>query len=334
MNLPRSVLVTGGAGYIGSHIAKAFARHGLQPVVLDNLATGNRWAVKWGPLVEGDICEEALVRHTVHHYKIEAVIHLAASAYVGESVQNPRKYFRNNASKSLQFLDALIDAGVQKLVFSSTCATYGRPEYLPIDENHPQTPVNPYGETKLFIEKALKWYSPVHQLRSVCLRYFNAAGADQEGDIGESHDPESHLIPITIQTALGSRLRTTLYGTDFPTPDGTAIRDYVHVADLADAHVRALEYLESGGPTTALNLGTGSGHSVGEVIRSVERTARRRISVACTDRRAGDPAALVACADVAKRVLGWEPKFTSLDEIIETAWQWHAQRGPAATAAI
>jgi UDP-glucose-4-epimerase GalE len=333
--MPRNnILVTGGAGYIGSHAVKALVRNGLQPVVLDNLVAGNRSAAKWGHLIEGDISDEALIRQVIARYQIRAVIHFAGSAYIGESMQNPRKYFRNNVTKSLQFLDAILDGGVQQIVFSSTCATYGIPKYLPIDENHPQLPVNPYGESKLFIEKTLKWYGQTHGIRSVLLRYFNAAGADPDGEVGESHKPETHLIPNTIRAALGFTPGITVFGTDFPTPDGTPVRDYVHVTDLADAHVRALSYLEAGGQTAAFNLGTGTGYSVRDVIRSVERIAGHGVCVVEEARRPGDPAALIASADEAKRVLGWNANFRSLDEIVATAWQWHANASLSAAAAI
>ena len=328
------VLVTGGAGYIGSHTAKVLSRSGLQPVVLDNLTAGNRWAVKWGRLIEGDISDEALLRQVIARYQIITVIHFAGSAYIAESVQNPRKYFLNNVSKSLRFLDAILDSGVQQIVFSSTCATYGIPDYLPIDENHPQSPINPYGESKLFIEKALKSYGRAYGLRSVTLRYFNAAGADPDGDIGESHYPETHLIPNAIRAALGLIPAITVFGTDFPTPDGTAVRDYVHVTDLADAHVAALRYLKAGGRNAAFNLGIGSGFSVMDVIRTVERITGRRIPVINDARRPGDPATLIASPEQARRVLGWNAKYAGLDEIVATAWQWQEKTALSAAAAI
>jgi UDP-glucose-4-epimerase GalE len=332
--MPKNILVTGGAGYIGSHAVKALAREGLQPVVLDNLVAGNRWAAKWGRLIEGDISDEALIRQILARHQIRAVLHFAGSAYIAESIQNPRKYFLNNVTKSLQFLDALLDFDVKQIVFSSTCATYGIPKYLPIDENHPQWPVNPYGESKLFIEKTLKWYGQTHGIRSVILRYFNAAGADPDGEIGEGHDPETHLIPNTIRAALGVTQGVTVFGTDFPTSDGTAVRDYVHVTDLADAHVRAISYLEAGGGNASFNLGTGTGYSVRDVIRCVEQIAGGRISVIEAPRRPGDPATLVASAEAARRVLEWKPNFSSLDEIVATAWKWHAKTSLSAVAAI
>src|SRR4051794_27353835 len=241
------------------------------PVVLDDLSTGNDWAVQWGPLVKGNVSDESLVRRTVEKYEIRAAIHLAASAYVGESMKHPRKYFHNNVSNSLSFLDTLLGCGVDQLIFSSTCAVYGIPETDVLDEDHPQLPVNPYGESKLFVERTCQWYEAAYGLRYVSLRYFNAAGADPSGDLGENHEPETHLIPLAIGTALGSHPKLSVYGTDFPTADGTAVRDYIHVSDVAAAHVSALEYLQDGGASDRLNLGTGRGVSVREVIKTVEQ---------------------------------------------------------------
>lgn len=322
----KSILITGGAGYIGSHTAKALARAGFHPVVLDNLEAGHRKAVKWGPLVVGDMGDEALLRQVFEHYQVKAVLHFGAHAHVRESMHDPGKYFHNNVVKSLSLLNAMRHSRVRHIVFSSTCATYGHPGQVSISEDHPQAPANPYGETKLFIERALHWYSQVHDMRSVSLRYFNAAGADPDAEIGEDHHPETHLIPIAIQTGLGSRLSMAVFGTDFPTPDGTAIRDYVHVSDLADAHLRALRYLESGGQTVSLNLGTGSGYSVREVIQAVERISGERLIALDGPRQPGDPAVLVACADKARQVLGWQAKCANLDAIIATAWRWHAHK--------
>ncbi len=327
------VLVTGGAGYIGSHTAKALAEAGYEPVVLDNLSAGSRSAVRWGPMEEGDIADERLVCRVVDRYQIEAVIHFAANAYVGESIEQPRKYFNNNVVNSLRLLHALLDADVSRVVFSSTCATYGIPSEMPITEGHPQTPVNPYGESKLFIERALRWYGDAHDLRSVCLRYFNAAGADPSGDIGESHDPETHLVPLAIGAAQGWAPPLKIFGTDYETPDGTAVRDYIHVCDLADAHVRALQYLERGGPSTAFNLGAGRGHSVREVRAAVERVSGKKVPASMHSRRSGDPPMLIANARKASRKLGWTPRYTELDEIVETAWRWHSMQGTAIAAA-
>jgi UDP-glucose-4-epimerase GalE len=322
----KNILVTGGAGYIGSHTAKSLACAGYEPIVLDNLSTGHSWAVKWGPLFKGDLSCSELIRSVLKKNRIEAVVHFAANAYVGESMQHPRKYFDNNVVNSLNLLNAALECGVRNIVFSSSCATYGNPKSLPIDENHPQVPVNPYGDSKLFIERVLRWYGEAHGVRSVSLRYFNAAGADPEGEIGEDHDPETHLIPLVIQAASGLSEDVKVFGTDYSTDDGTAVRDYVHVADLADAHVKALGYLESGGASTALNLGTGCGHSVREVIQSVEHVTGNTVPVTEWSRRPGDPAILAAHAGKAKKVLGWTPRYTALDEIVETAWNWHSSR--------
>jgi UDP-glucose-4-epimerase GalE len=323
-----NVLVTGGAGYIGSHTCKALAAGGFVPITLDNLVYGHRRAVKWGPFIQGDLAEAALLRHVLHTHEIQAVVHFAAYAYVGESMQDPGKYFRNNVVNTINLLDAMVAGGVHSLVFSSTCATYGLPEVLPIVEDQPQRPVNPYGESKLFIERALHWYECAHGLRSVALRYFNAAGADVSGEIGEAHDPETHLIPLVIQAALGRRPQVDIYGTDYPTPDGSAIRDYIHVSDLASAHTKALEYLLAGGESVALNLGTGQGHSVREVIATVEAVGGCPVPARQAPRRAGDPPVLVAAGERARHLLGWEPQFSDLPTIVATAWRWHEQAIP------
>ncbi len=321
-----SVLVTGGAGYIGSHTCKLLAGAGYVPVAFDNLTFGHEWAVKWGPLVSGDLSSLDLIRNTLREYEIKAVIHFAANAYVGESMENPRKYFRNNAVNSLNLLDAMLDTDVKTLVFSSTCSTYGVPEKIPIPEDHPQRPENPYGESKLFVERAMHWYAGAYGLRWAAPRYFNASGADPDGEIGEDHDPETHLIPIIIQAALGQRPHVEIFGTDYDTPDGTAVRDYVHVTDLGDAHVRALNYLLEGGDNLAFNLGTGVGHSVREVIESVERASGRKIPLKEGPRRPGDPPSLVADARRAEKVLGWRPQIPELDKIVEMAWRWDESR--------
>ncbi len=315
------VLVTGGAGYIGSHTAKALARQGHEPVVFDNLSLGHREAVKWGPLVEGDLADAEALRAALRQHRIEAVIHFAAYAYVGESVVNPRKYFANNVSNALMLLGAMLDEGVRRVIFSSTCATYGVPRAVPINEEHPQQPVNPYGEAKLFVERALRWYGEAYGLQWVALRYFNAAGADLDGELGENHEPETHLIPLAILAALGGPSLRVM-GTDYPTPDGTAIRDYIHVADLADAHVKGLDYLARGGASIALNLGTGRGYSVREVVAAVARAAGRSVAVEDAPRRAGDPPELVADARRAIATLGWQPRWSSLDSICSSAFRW------------
>lgn len=318
-----AVLVTGGAGYIGSHTCKRLAEQGFLPITLDNLECGHRWAVKWGPLVEGDLCDAQMIQKVMEQYSVEAVLHFASYAYVGESVQNPRKYMRSNVLNALNVLDAMVAAGVNNIIFSSTCATYGIPTRTPIREDFLQMPVNPYGESKLYIEKALKWYGEAYGIRWVALRYFNAAGADPEGEIGEEHFPETHLIPLVIRAALGKGEPVQVFGTDYPTPDGTAIRDYIHVSDLAEAHVLALDYLRLNGPSLGLNLGTGKGHSVKEVIESVERVSGREVPRQDAPRRAGDPPVLVADASKAKEILGWRPLWVELDDIVKTALKWH-----------
>jgi UDP-glucose-4-epimerase GalE len=328
----RSVLVTGGAGYIGSHTCKALAAAGYSPVTLDNLAYGHRWAVRWGPFEQADLADRLAVERVLREHRIGAVIHFAAYAYVGESMADPGKYFRNNVANTLNLLEAMRVAGVGRIVFSSTCATYGIPEAVPIGEDHPQRPVNPYGESKLFVERALHWHGVAHGLRWTALRYFNAAGADPDGEIGEDHQPETHLIPLAIETALGRRRELLVMGTDYPTPDGTAIRDYIHVADLADAHVRALRHLEANGISGALNLGTGHGHSVREVVAMVERVSGRQVNARNAPRRAGDPPALVAAPGRATELLAWKPRWSSLQSIVQTAYRWHSAHAPGADA--
>ncbi len=292
--MSKSVLVTGGAGYIGSHACKTLARAGYRPVVFDNMSRGHREAVRWGPLVEGDVADRGRLAAVLVEHRVSAVMHFAAYAYVGESVADPAMYYRNNLGGTLSLLDAMREAGVDKIVFSSTCATYGTPDNVPIRETAPQLPVNPYGETKLAIERALRWYGESYGLRSVSLRYFNAAGADPDGEIGELHEPETHLVPLVLQAALGQRAQIDIYGIDYPTPDGTAIRDYIHVQDLAEAHLFALEHLADGGESAALNLGTGRGYSVREVVRVAEAVGGRPIAWRDTARRPGDPPVLVA----------------------------------------
>jgi UDP-arabinose 4-epimerase len=319
----------GGAGYIGSQTAKRVAQAGLKPVVFDNLVHGHRWAVKWGPFVEGDLTDGTLIRDVLEQYQVTAIVHFAAYAYVGESVTNPRKYFRNNVTGTLNLLDAMLDAGVRDIVFSSTCATYGEPSVVPIDEHHPQSPVNPYGETKLAIERALFWYQRAYPIRFAALRYFNAAGADPDGEIGEDHDPETHLIPLAIDAARGGK-SLEIYGTDYATPDGTAIRDYIHVQDLADAHLAALDKLRGGAGRLFVNLGTGRGHSVREVVAAVEKVSGKKVPVRESGRRAGDPPELVADPRLAADVLGWQARIPSIDTIVQHAWRWK-ERSPERT---
>jgi UDP-glucose-4-epimerase GalE len=326
-----AVLITGGAGYIGSHTAKELARSRFEPVVLDDMSNGHPWAVKWGPLVKADLGDYTVVKEVLARYRIEAVVHFAADAYVGESMREPRRYFRNNVSNTLALLEAVLDAGVRYFVFSSSCATYGIPEAVPIAENQPQFPVNPYGESKRFVERALWWYGEAYGLKSVTLRYFNAAGADPGGELGEDHDPETHLIPLVIQAALGIKPWIEIYGTDYPTPDGTAIRDYIHVTDLAGAHVLALRYLMDGGETAAINLGTGHGLSIREVIAAISGRTGRHIPVREAERRPGDPPVLVANATLAKHVLGWRPQYSDLATIVDTALRWRVAHSSEAS---
>jgi UDP-glucose-4-epimerase GalE len=301
------------------------AKAGLSPVVFDNLVYGHESAVKWGPLVKGDLSDSALVTRVLTEHKVTSVIHFAAYAYVGESVTNPRKYFHNNVVNTLNLLDAMVDRGIRDIVFSSTCATYGEPTKVPISEDHPQKPVNPYGESKLMVEKILHWYQGAYGLRYAALRYFNAAGADPDGELGEEHDPETHLIPLAIDAALGKGRELSIFGTDYPTPDGTAVRDYIHVADLADAHILALGKLTQGTDFLKLNLGTGKGASVREVISAVERVTGKKVPAKEVGRRAGDPPELVADPTKARDVLGWRPKYAALETIVEHAHRWHSR---------
>jgi UDP-arabinose 4-epimerase len=322
----KTILVTGGAGYIGSHVCKALAQAGYVPVTFDNLVFGHPWAVRWGPLVEGDILDRAALDKAFREFKPAAVMHFAAFAYVGESVTNPGKYYRNNVAGSLTLLEAMRDASCTQIVFSSTCATYGVPETTPLTESHPQRPVNPYGSSKLMVERMLSDFGNAHSLRSITLRYFNAAGADPVAEIGEAHDPETHLIPLAMDAAAGIRPDVTIFGDDYPTSDGTCIRDYIHVTDLARAHLLALEALDAGHPDAAFNLGNGRGFSVKEVIDTVRRVTGRDAVVKVGPRRAGDPARLVADSARIRSELGWQPLFPELSAIVETAWRWHQQR--------
>lgn len=318
-----NVIVTGGAGYIGSHTCKLLKENGYTPVVYDNLSTGNRWAVKWGPLVEGDIHDIEKLKSVFEEYKPIAVLHFAASAYVGESVKDPYKYYNNNVTGTISLLKAMIEKNIKSIVFSSTCATYGKPSSDVIDETHPQNPINPYGRSKLMIESILDDFDVAYGLKSTRLRYFNAAGADFDGDIGEHHDPETHLIPLVIQTALGQRDSITVFGNNYDTDDGTCIRDYIHVSDLAQAHILALEKLLKDRTTEFYNLGTGNGISVKEIIDETQRLSGRTINVIQGERRPGDPGKLVANYTKASKDLGWEPKFDNLETIISSALNWH-----------
>jgi UDP-arabinose 4-epimerase len=320
--LASTVLVTGGAGYIGSHACKALAAAGLTPVVYDNLSRGFEWAVKWGPFERGDLLDQPRIEAVIKRHKPIAVMHFAALAYVGESVAYPATYYRNNVIGSLALLDAMRANGVNRLVFSSSCTTYGVRGSEPIGEETPQAPVNPYGVTKHVIEQAMRDYAAAYGLRAVAMRYFNAAGADPEGEIGEAHDPETHLIPLVLEAAAGGP-PLTVFGNDYPTPDGTCIRDYVHVTDLADAHVLACQTMEREGGFRAYNLGTGQGLSNMEIIAAVRRITGRDVPIKMGPRRAGDPPELTADPRKAGRELGWTPRVSSLDDIIDTAWRWH-----------
>lgn len=322
-----AILVTGGAGYIGSHVCKALAEAGHRPIAFDNLSRGHREAVRWGPLIEGDIAERAHVEAAIAEHGIVAVMHFAAFAYVGEAMIEPALYYQNNLVGTMALLEAMRAGGIDRIVFSSTCAVYGTPDRVPIGEDAPTRPVNPYGETKLAIERALHWYDAAYGLRSASLRYFNAAGADSAGEIGEAHEPETHLIPLVIEAALGRRDHIEIYGTDYPTPDGTAIRDYIHVEDLAAAHLRALDHLLAGGPSLAINLGAGSGHSVRQVIAAAEAVSGRRVPARERPRRPGDPPSLVADPRQAGKRLGWKARHSDLSTILGTAFAWHARQG-------
>jgi len=316
------VLVTGGAGYIGSHAAKALHRAGYRVVVFDNLVAGHRGAVKFGELVEGDIADTTAVRDALRRHEIFAVMHFAAFLDVGESVREPAKYYRNNVVGALSVLEAMAAESVRYFVFSSTCATYGEPIETPIAETHPQHPINSYGETKLAIERALPHFATAHGMRYVALRYFNASGADPDGEIGEDHSPEIHLIPRAIEAATGGR-GLQVFGDDYPTPDGTCLRDYIHVTDLADAHLKALEAIAGAGKSGAYNLGTGHPHSVRDVIDTVARVTGRQVPWTLGPRRPGDPAVLYAAAQKARTELHWTPKLGDLETIVRTAWAWH-----------
>lgn len=321
-----NVLVTGGAGYIGSHACKALAAAGYVPVTYDNLVYGHEWAVRWGPFEKGDLFDSERLTAVLRTYRPQAVMHFAAYAYVGESVVDPGKYYRNNVAGTLTLLEAMRAVGVDRFVFSSTCATYGHPDAVPITEKQVQSPVNPYGRSKHMIEQILRDFSDAYGLRAVALRYFNAAGADAEAEIGEDHDPETHLIPLVLRAASDSAAPVTIFGTDYSTPDGTCVRDYVHVSDLAVAHVRGLQHLEEREGFSAFNLGTGRGYSVRQVIAAASQVTGREVATAEGARRPGDPAVLVADDTLAREVLGWRPKYSDIDPIVETAWRWFRQR--------
>lgn len=319
--MSRTVFVTGGAGYVGSHCAKAFSSAGWTVVTYDNLSRGHRDLVKWGDLIEGDILDQETLSTALERVKPDAVAHFAAFAYVAESMAAPEIYYRNNVKGTMTLLDAMLETGIDQMVFSSSCATYGISDDL-ITEITPQVPINPYGETKLICEKMIRDYGVAHGLRSVILRYFNAAGCDAEGETGERHDPEPHVIPLAIRGAMDGTFTFNILGHDYDTPDGTCVRDYVHVSDLADAHWRALDYLAKGGESDVFNLGTGHGHSVLELADAVSRVAGKPVPRVMADRRPGDPPRLVASAEKASSKLGWVPKHSDLDTILKTAWDW------------
>ena len=321
-----AVLVAGGAGYIGSHTAKFLKQAGWNPVVLDDLSTGYRENVRYGPFYEGPIGDAALLAKIANEQRPVGAILFAGFIAVGESTGNPRKYFHNNITQAIALLDSLLDLGIKNIVFSSSAAVYGIQGVEPIQESSPKDPVSPYGDTKWMIERILHWYGQAYGLSHASLRYFNAAGADPDGELGERHEPETHLIPLAMRAALGGN-PLKVFGTDYPTPDGTAIRDYIHVADLAEAHLLALQALMRGEPSCSLNLGTGSGFSVLEVIRGVERVAGKKVPAEFAPRREGDAPVLVADASKAKGVLGWVPRHSSLDNIVRTAWNWHQRKG-------
>ena len=319
----KNILVVGGAGYIGSHTVKLLHKNGFKVIVFDNLSMGFEILAKYGELIVGDLANINDIDKVFKTYKIDVVFHFAAFAYVGESVTDPAKYYQNNVINTINLLDVMLEFDVKKFIFSSTCATYGNPIEIPITETHPQAPINPYGQSKLMVEKILSDYSHAYDLKYVALRYFNAAGADAEGEIGEDHDPETHLIPLVLDVALGKREQINVFGSDYETKDGTAVRDYIHVTDLADAHILALEYLKNGEPSTVFNLGNGLGYSVQEVIDVAKKVTGKEIKTVYSPRREGDPAILIGGAEKAIKILGWKPRFAKLEQIIETAWKWH-----------
>lgn len=317
------ILVTGGAGYIGSHFVKLLVENNYQPIVIDNLFRGHKEAIPSTVQFEiVDLLDYEKLSIVFRKYEPEAVVHFAALAYVGESVENPKLYYLNNVIGSYNLIKASVEAGIRKFVFSSTCSIYGNPLMIPISENEPSKPINPYANTKLMIETMLKDFEAAYGLKFIALRYFNAAGSHQSGEIGESHNPETHLIPLVLYTALGKREKLYVYGNDYDTQDGTCIRDYIHVVDLVEAHLQAIEYLNDGKPSAIINLGTGEGNSVLEIIKLAEKITGNKIPYEITKRRAGDPAILVADNKKAKELLGWSPKH-SIEEILETAWRWH-----------
>lgn len=323
----RNILIAGGAGYIGSHTVKYLLKNNYNAVVVDNLVYGHREAVLTDNFEQIDLADKVALDKVFKKYKIDAVIHFAAFTYVGESVTNPQKYYRNNVVNTLNLLDTMIENGVKNIVFSSTCATYGNPQYIPMDEKHPQNPINPYGKTKLMIEQIMADYEIAYGLKYAALRYFNAAGADAQGDLGEDHNPETHLIPLVLKAIKGEIPDIKVFGTDYDTADGTCIRDYIHVEDLADAHMKAVEKLFETQKSYCINLGTGIGTSVKEIINAAEKVTGKKVPLVYDSRRAGDPAKLCASNQKAKEILNWAPKYTDIHEIIATAWTWEQEKG-------
>jgi len=318
-----NILVVGGAGYIGSYMCKYLSKNGYHPVILDNLIYGHREAVKWGSFFKGSMDDSALLDQIFSEHQIAAVMHFAAFCYVGESVLQPARYYRNNVANTLNLLEFMNKRGVRSFIFSSSCATYGEPVEIPITENHTQNPINPYGRSKLMVEQIMEDFSHAYKSECVSLRYFNAAGADPDGELGEDHNPETHLIPLVLKTAIGKREMINIFGDDYPTKDGTCIRDYIHIDDLAQAHLLALERLLSGLPGGCFNLGNGSGHSVMQLIETARKVTGKTIPSKVVDRRPGDPAVLIGSSEKAIKTLGWHPRFPELETIIETAWKWH-----------
>ncbi|MFH2202377.1 MAG: UDP-glucose 4-epimerase GalE [Elusimicrobiota bacterium] len=321
-----SILVVGGAGYIGSQCAKELKKAGFEPVVLDNLCTGYRDNVRWGPFIEGDIGDSALLDEVFSSRRFAGVMHFAAHALVGESMENPGKYYRNNVAATLNLLQAMVRAKTANFIFSSTCAVYGEPEQVPLREDHPRRPINPYGRSKLMVEEMLQDFDAAYGLRYSALRYFNAAGADPEGETGEAHDPETHIIPLAIQAALGRRAGLKVFGADYDTPDGTCLRDYIHTVDLSAAHILALRRLLDGGASAAYNLGNEEGRSVLEVIAAVKKASGKDFKVEQVERRPGDPARLIGSSAKIKQELGWSPRYGELETMVRTAWDWAQRR--------
>lgn len=317
------ILIVGGAGYIGSHVNKLLNESGYETIILDNLSHGHKEAVQWGTFYKGDIKDIPTIEKIFEEYDISAVMHFSSFIEVGESVQDPMKYYQNNVVNTLNLLNTMLKYNVKKFIFSSTCATYGVPQKIPLTEDHPQNPINPYGWTKLMVERILKDYDTAYGLKSIILRYFNASGADESGLIGEDHTPESHLIPLILDAAIGKRDDIKIYGTDYDTHDGTCIRDYIHVNDLADAHLKALNYLNEKNSSNEFNLGNGKGFSVKEVIEAVKKVTSIDFKVTSTDRREGDPAVLIGSAEKANQLLNWTPEYDNIDKIVESAWNWH-----------